>query len=85
MPQFKFLVMTESIFVYKLYLSSNISDFNFYVKTANPPPPPKKKTTVLSKIRGPVRPPLFQSFVGGSTPPPPAETGIAIKTSKCKD
>ena len=37
---FKFLVMTEkNIFVYKLFLSLNISDFSlmFYVKTATPP------------------------------------------------
>ena len=46
MSQFKFLVMTdENIFVYKLLLSLNISDFNlfFYVKTAIAP----KKVTLL--------------------------------------
>ena len=38
--QFEFLVMTEkNIFAYKLFLSSNISDFNyfFFVELAAPP------------------------------------------------
>ena len=35
--QFKFLIMTEkNIFAYKPFLSLNISDFIFYVKTATP-------------------------------------------------
>ena len=67
--------MTEkNIFAYKLFLSLNISDFNyFYVKIATPP---LKKVTP-SKSWGPVKPPLFENLVGGSTPPPPAEKGGA--------
>ena len=42
--QFEFLVMTEkNIFVYKLFLPLNISDFIFYVKIATP----LKKVTPL--------------------------------------
>ena len=56
--QFEFLVLTEnSIFVYKPFLSLNISDFIFYVKIAIPfpeksyplfPSNPSLKTEVLS-------------------------------------
>ena len=69
--QFEFLVMTEkNIFVYKLLLLLNISDFNlFYVKVATPL---KKVTTSFpanpSKGWGPVKPALFWKFGWRLTP-----------------
>ena len=81
--QSEFLVMTEKkIFVCKLFLSLNISDFRFYfifyVKTTTPNPPhPLKKITSLFPTSSPLKinvmssPPLFENLVGGSTPLPP--------------
>ena len=45
--------------------------------------PPWKKSPPLSqqppfKSWGPVKPPLFENLVGGSTPPPPAERGYTV-------
>ena len=59
--QFEFLVMTEeNIFVYKLFLSL----IYFFCENCNPP---LKKVTPHSKIWGPVKPPLFENLVSGST------------------
>ena len=64
----------KSIFVYHLFLSLNIPDFSlFFYKNCNPP---LKKVTPSfplppSKNYSPVRPPLFENLVGGSTPLPP--------------
>ena len=70
-----FLVMTKKIiFIYKLLLSLNVSDFSFfYVKTATPPwkksPPFSQQPP--SKNWDPVKPPpFFLNLVGGSTPLP---------------
>ena len=78
--QFKFLVMTDkNIFVYKPFLSLNISDFSFSVyflyKNCTPPSwkhpylslqPPSE--TLKSKNWDPVKPLLFENVVEGSTP-----------------
>ena len=44
--------MTEkNIFAYKLFLSLNISDFNYFLcENCNPSPPPEKVTPSKSKI-----------------------------------
>ena len=69
--QFEFLIMTEKhIFVYKLFLSLNTSDFSlfFYVKIATPTlekghlplsQQPPLKIEVLSS-------PFFENLVGGA-------------------
>ena len=69
----KFLVKTKKdIFAYKLFLSLYISDFSFfYVNTA---PLPLKKSPLLSQQPpsenwDPVKPPLFENLVGGSSLP----------------
>ena len=71
-----FLVMTEkNIFVYKLFLSLNISDFSFfYVKLQSPWKnlPPLFSQQLPSQSWGPAKPfppppPPFENFVGGST------------------
>ena len=60
--QFEFLVTAEkNIFVYKLFLSLNISDFSFLCKNCNPP----KKVTPLRSCQGPPSP--FENLVGGSS------------------
>ena len=64
--QFEFLVMTErNIFVYKLFLLLNISDFlfTFFCKIAPPPPPSKKVTSLFSSN------PLLKVEVLSSPPP----------------
>ena len=54
--------MTEkNIFVYKFFLSLNISDFIFYVTIATPPP---------EKVA-----PSFENLVGGYLPPPSCRKG----------
>ena len=62
--QFEFLVITEkNIFVYKLFMSLNISDFSLFFWKFAPPPLPLKKVTPLipsnfpSQRWGPFRPP----------------------------
>ena len=61
MSQFEFLVMIEKkIFTYKVFLSLNILDFNLFFMWQLQPP-----------SWGPVKAPLFENLVGGSTPPPP--------------
>ena len=64
--QFEVLVTTEkNIFVYKLFLSLNISDFSFFVcKIATPSFP----ANPLLKLRSCQAPPFFENLVGGSTP-----------------
>ena len=62
----------KNIFVYKLFLSLNISDFSLFLcKNCNAPPPLKKITLSKqssSKNGDTVRAPLFENFLGGSTP-----------------
>ena len=66
--------MTEkNIFVYKLFLSVNISDFTFFVKIETP----LKKVTpsflaTPSQSWGPFKPPppIFENLVQGLTSPP---------------
>ena len=66
--------MTEkNIFAYKLFLSLNISDFNLFLcENCNPFPWKKSPTPSFpatpSKSWGPVKPPLFENLVWGSTP-----------------
>ena len=85
---FKFLVMTEkNIFVSKIFLSLNISDFSYFLcKNCNLPLPPLKKVTPPPLSKQPplkteimCQAPCFENFVKGSTPPsrppPPAEKG----------
>ena len=78
--QFEFLVMTEqSILVYKLVLSLNISDFSlfFVEKLQRRPPPALKKVTPLF----PSNPPLKTSFPATCLfhpPPPPAKSGEGV-------
>ena len=72
-PQFKFLVMTQKyIFVDKLSLSLNISDFSFFLcKNCNPFPwknLPSFSLQLSSKTWDPVKLPLFENLVGGSSP-----------------
>ena len=72
--RFKFLVMTEkNIFVYKLFLSFNISDFSLFFMSRLQSS--LKKVTVShqppSKNWDPVKPPLTENLGGGSTAPPP--------------
>ena len=77
---FKFLVMTEkNIFVYKVFLLLNISDFSYFLcKNCDLPlPPPLKKSPPLSKQPPSknwdhVSSPPFWKFCGGPTPPPPS-------------
>ena len=57
----------KNIFAFKLFLSLNISNFNLFL-CGNYNPPWKKSR---SKSWGPVKHPLFQNLVGGSTPLPP--------------
>ena len=69
--QFEFLVTREkNIFVYKLFLSLNISDFS-YVFHKNTTLPEKGHPPVSqqhsSKNWGPVYSPLFENLVWGST------------------
>ena len=71
--QFEFLVMIEkNIFAYKLFLSLNISDFNLFLMWKLQPPekshPPLSQQNP-SKSWSPVKLPLFENLVGGSTPP----------------
>ena len=67
--QFEFLVMTKkNILAYKLFLSSNISDFNLFSETPLFPATPFKSW-------GPVKPPLFENLVHPPPTPPPAERG----------
>ena len=66
MSQFGFLVMTEkNIFVYRLFLSLNISDFSsFLCKNCNPHPGKSHPTLSQqppSKNWSPVNSPLFQN------------------------
>ena len=55
--EFEFLVITKkNIFAYKLFLSSNISDFNLLCDSCTPPPsPPPKKVTPLFPSNPPVK------------------------------
>ena len=63
----------KNIFVYKLLLLFDVSDFSFFFKFAPPPPPQKKissffsSNTPLSKLRSCLAP-LFESLVRGSNP-----------------
>ena len=67
--QFEFLVMTEkNIFAYKLFLSSNISDFNYFLKPPCSQQPPLK-VEVLSS------PPFLKIWFTSPPTPPPAERG----------
>ena len=75
MSQFEFLVMIEKkIFTYKVFLSLNILDFNLFFMWQLQTP--WKKSPHLfsqeppSESWGPVKAPLFENLVGGSTPPP---------------
>ena len=74
-----FLVMTKKIiFIYKLLLSLNVSDFSFfYVITATPPwkksPPFSQQPP--SKNWDPVKPPILQIWLEAHTPPPPQQKG----------
>ena len=69
--QFEFLVTKEQrILVYKHFLSLNIPDFSlFFVEKLQPP----KKSHPLVPSNPP---PLFENFVGGSTPPPAERGGV---------
>ena len=73
MSQFEFLVMIEKkIFTYKVFLSLNILDFNLFFMWQLQTP--WKKSPHLfsqeppSESWGPVKAPLFENLVGGSTP-----------------
>ena len=71
--------MTEkNIFGYKLFLSLNIPNFNLFL-CENFNPRLIKVTPSFpanpSKSRGPVKHPLYENVVGGSTPLLPAERG----------
>ena len=84
--QFKFLVVTEkNIFVYKPYLSLNNSDFTlfFNVKTAGPL---KKGHPALSQQPplNPVKLPLFERLVGGSTSPAESKWWPCAKVKEFK-
>ena len=60
--------MTEKrIFVYKLFLSLNISNFSLLLCKKLTPRP--EKGHPLSKLRS-CQAPLFENLVGGSTPSP---------------
>ena len=79
--QFEFLVTTKkNFFAYKLFLSLNISDFNLLL-CENCNPRLIKVTpcfpAIPSKSWGPVKHPLFENLVGGSTPiaPYPLQKG----------
>ena len=83
---FKFLVMTEkNIFVYKLFLSLNISDFSyFYVKTATCPSPPPKNhhpKQPPSKTWDHVSSPPFWKFCWRLNPTPPSRKGGLLAMS----
>ena len=69
--------MTEqSVLVYELFLSLNIPDFSlFFVEKSEPPPPLSQQPS--SKTGGPVKSPLFENLVRGSTLPLPTRKGGA--------
>ena len=66
------------MFVYKVSCQLNISDFSlFLMKKLQPPEKchPTLSQQATSQNWDPVKPPLFENLVGGSTPSPPAEGG----------
>ena len=92
--------MTEkNIFIYKLCLSLNISDFilfYFFVKVqpnpAPPPHPPAPEKSYLplfqqppSQSWSPLKPPLFENLVGSSTPPVEKGWGWGWGCTLCSD
>ena len=88
--QFEFLVITgKNIFVYKLFLSLNISDFSlFFCKNCNPLKKitPSFPATPPSQSWGPVKPPPplppqpFKNLVGRSTPSLPLSRKWGVYT-----
>ena len=72
--QFEILVTTEkNIFVYKLFLSLNISDFSFFVCIATPSFP----ANPLLKLRSCQAPPFLKIWLEVQ---PPAEMGVYTMT-----
>ena len=72
--------MTEkNIFAYKLVLSLNISDFNFFMWKLDPPPPEKSEPLFPSnpplKAEALSSSPPIGKFGWGFTPPPPQHKG----------
>ena len=72
--QFEFFVITEkNIFVYKIFLSLNISDFSLYFMWKLQPISKRSPTLShqpSSENQGPVKPMLFQNSVAVPTSPP---------------
>ena len=70
-PSLKFLAMTEkNNFVYKLFLSLNISDFSlFFIKNCNAPEKghPLFPSNTIQKLQSCQAHQLFENLVGGST------------------
>ena len=84
----KFLVKTYQFEFFKIFLfinfflSLNISDFCYFLcKNCNPPEKvtrPPYFPANPSKSWGPVKPPLYENFVGGSASPPAEREGCTL-------
>ena len=74
--------MTEkNIFAFKIFLSLNISDFNLFFMWQLQPPwkrSPPFSQQPPSKSWRPVKPPLFENLVGGSTHPSCRKRGCTL-------